>query len=74
MVLTQDPTVCQHGYESTDIREPQDGSNRPMNTHARCAEPPTQSNPRGAQNAPAAAPVPATAHRSSRRTTRHRAG
>jgi phospholipid/cholesterol/gamma-HCH transport system substrate-binding protein len=32
---------------------PQDGSNRPMNTRAGCTEPATQSDPRGAQNAPA---------------------
>ena len=52
MVLTNDPPVCHHGYEGTDPRPPQDGSNRPMNTKAHCAEPPTVSNPRGAQNAP----------------------
>ncbi|NYD43381.1 MCE family protein [Nocardioides panaciterrulae] len=54
MVLTQDPKVCTHGYESTNMRPPQDGSNAPMNTKAHCAEPPTVSNPRGAQNAPRA--------------------
>ncbi|MFC4783013.1 MCE family protein [Nocardioides sp. MAHUQ-72] len=54
MVLTQDPKVCTRGYESTNIRPPQDGSNAPMNTRAHCAEPPTQSNPRGSQNAPRA--------------------
>ena len=31
MVLTQDPQVCDRGYESTDTRPPQDGSNKPMN-------------------------------------------
>ena len=51
MILTNDPPVCHAGYESTDTREPQDGSNRPMNMEARCSEPPTQSNARGAQNA-----------------------
>ena len=51
-LITTDHPVCHHGYESTDTRPPQDGSNRPMNENARCAEPPTQSNPRGAQNAP----------------------
>jgi phospholipid/cholesterol/gamma-HCH transport system substrate-binding protein len=50
MVLTQEPHVCERGYESTDTRPPQDGSNRPMNEDARCAEPPTESNARGAQN------------------------
>jgi phospholipid/cholesterol/gamma-HCH transport system substrate-binding protein len=42
---------------STDRRPPQDGSNRPMNMNARCSEPPTQSNARGAQNAPRRAPA-----------------
>jgi phospholipid/cholesterol/gamma-HCH transport system substrate-binding protein len=53
MVMTNDPVVCHHGYESTDTRPPQNGSNRPMNTRAHCAEPAAQSNPRGAQHAPA---------------------
>ena len=53
MILTNNP-VCHHGYESTDTRPPQDGSNRPMNTKAGCQEPPTQSNARGPQNLPRA--------------------
>ncbi len=53
LVLTNNPQVCHNGYQSTDTRAPQDGSNRPMNTRAHCAEPATQSNARGAQNAPA---------------------
>ena len=65
LVLTQDPPVCHAGYEGTDQRPPQDGSNEPMNESARCTEPPSQSNARGAQNAPRAgaayrAPVVAT--------------
>jgi phospholipid/cholesterol/gamma-HCH transport system substrate-binding protein len=47
--------VCHKGYESTDTRTPQDGSNAPMNVNARCLEPATESNARGAQNAPRAA-------------------
>ncbi len=54
MVLTENPPVCHRGYESTDTRVPQDGSNRPMNMQARCAEPASQSNARGSQNAPRA--------------------
>jgi phospholipid/cholesterol/gamma-HCH transport system substrate-binding protein len=49
LILTTNP-VCHHGYEGTDTRPPQDGSNRPMNTRAGCREPATQSNPRGPQN------------------------
>jgi phospholipid/cholesterol/gamma-HCH transport system substrate-binding protein len=55
LVLTQDPPVCHAGYGGTDQRPPQDGSNAPMNVNARCTEPPSKSNPRGAQNAPRAA-------------------
>jgi phospholipid/cholesterol/gamma-HCH transport system substrate-binding protein len=54
LVLTQDPPVCHHGYESTDVRPPQDRGDRPMNTQAHCAEPQSQSNARGAQWAPQA--------------------
>ena len=49
MIITDNP-VCHHGYESTDTRPPQDGSNRPMNTKAGCREPAAMSNPRGPQN------------------------
>lgn len=52
LVLTNDPQVCHAGYESTDTRPPQDGSNRPMNVRAHCAEPASQSDPRGAAHAP----------------------
>ncbi len=57
MVMTSSPEVCHVGYGSTDRRPPQDGSNRPMNMQAHCAEPPTKSNARGAQNAPRRAPA-----------------
>jgi phospholipid/cholesterol/gamma-HCH transport system substrate-binding protein len=59
MVLTDQPTVCHAGYESTDRRPPQDGSSRSMNMGARCAEPASRSNARGAQHAPR----PAAAYR-----------
>ncbi|MCW2833628.1 MAG: mlaD 1 [Nocardioides sp.] len=52
MVLTQEPHVCNGGYEGTDRRLPQDGSNRTMNVDARCTEPASKSNARGAQHAP----------------------
>jgi phospholipid/cholesterol/gamma-HCH transport system substrate-binding protein len=52
LILTQDPQVCNKGYEGTNERPPQDGSNAPMNENAHCAEPPAKSNARGAQNAP----------------------
>lgn len=43
---------CTEGYEGTDKRLPGNGENRPMNEDARCTEPATKSNPRGAQHAP----------------------
>jgi phospholipid/cholesterol/gamma-HCH transport system substrate-binding protein len=51
LILQQDPQVCKAGYD-TKRRPPQDGSNAPMNEDARCAEPSSQSNARGGQNAP----------------------
>lgn len=57
MIEQSQPPICTHGYESTDRRPPQDGGNRPMNLQAHCAEPATQSNPRGAQHAPQRAPA-----------------
>ncbi len=53
-MIAQHTTVCHQGYQSTDTRPPQDGSNRSMNVDARCTEPPGVSNARGAQNAPRA--------------------
>jgi len=52
LILQQDPVVCHHGYESTNRRTPQQRGNAPMNEDARCSEPPSASNSRGAQNAP----------------------
>jgi phospholipid/cholesterol/gamma-HCH transport system substrate-binding protein len=56
MILTNQK-VCHSGYGSTDTRPPSDGSNRPMNVDARCDEPASESNARGAQNAPERAPA-----------------
>jgi phospholipid/cholesterol/gamma-HCH transport system substrate-binding protein len=52
LILQQEPVVCHKGYESTNRRTPQERDNAPMNEDARCTEPPTTSNSRGAQNAP----------------------
>lgn len=49
LIITNNP-VCTNGYESTKKRPPQDGSNRPMNTAVKCADPITKSDPRGVQN------------------------
>ena len=69
MVLTNEPAVCHAGYEGTDTRVPQDGTNRPMNLDARCTEPASQSNARGAQHAPPRRRRRTTSARAWRRTT-----
>ena len=51
LVLTQDPPVCHQGY-GTHQRDPNDLSEKGMDTSARCTEPQAESNARGAQNAP----------------------
>lgn len=56
-LIITDKAVCHQGYEGTDTRKPQDGSNRPMNVDARCTEPASKTNARGAQNAPQRAPA-----------------
>jgi len=55
MVTTSNPHVCNEGYEGSDRRPPQNTGWRDMYVRARCTEPPTKSNARGAQNAPRAA-------------------
>ncbi|MDQ6688345.1 MAG: MCE family protein [Actinomycetota bacterium] len=52
LILNNNPPVCNHGYEGTDRRTPDQRGNRPMYVKAHCAEPASQSNARGAQNAP----------------------
>jgi len=56
LVLTTSP-VCRKGYESTDRREPSDGSNRRMNEDARCSDPDPAITPRGSRFAPRVAPA-----------------
>ncbi|MFT4288218.1 MCE family protein [Nocardioides sp.] len=55
LVLTP-ANLCYQGYGGTKKRAPQDGSNKPMNTDARCTEAASKSNPRGLQNLHRAAP------------------
>jgi phospholipid/cholesterol/gamma-HCH transport system substrate-binding protein len=56
LVLNSLPATCHEGYDPHEWRPPTDVTNRPMDEDAHCAEPPTESNPRGSQNAPRAAP------------------
>lgn len=52
LILQQSPAVCKKGY-NTRQRDPNtDRGNLPMNTSAHCAEPPTTTSARGAQNTP----------------------
>lgn len=50
LIDQSNPAVCKQGYESTDRRPPQDGSNRPMNMNARCTD--GSKNWRGSARAP----------------------
>jgi phospholipid/cholesterol/gamma-HCH transport system substrate-binding protein len=54
LILTQTPPVCHAGYHPDQVRTPQDTSDKPMDTTAKCTEPATQSVPRGAAHAPRA--------------------
>ena len=51
-LIISDTKPCKNGYGGTQTRKPSDGANVPMNEGARCSDPPSASNPRGAQNAP----------------------
>ena len=53
-MVTTDHALCHRGYEGTDRRPPNNGGNRKMKENTRCLESPSQSNARGAQNAPRA--------------------
>ncbi|RNM13732.1 hypothetical protein EFL26_12190 [Nocardioides pocheonensis] len=48
------PPVCHAGYDPKQWRSPTDGSNKPMDMTAHCAEPASKTNARGSQNAPRA--------------------
>ncbi len=54
MIIT-DAAACLQGYDPDERRPPSAGANIPMDEDAQCNEPPTVSNPRGAQNLPRAA-------------------
>ena len=54
LILTQEPHACRAGYDIDERRPPQQRGNKAMDEDARCTEPITMSNPRGAQHAPRA--------------------
>ena len=55
LVLTPS-NLCTHGYLDTETRGPQQRDDRPLPLDLGCTDPPTASNPRGAQNLSRAAP------------------
>ncbi len=52
LILQQDPAVCKAGYNTRQRDPNRDRGDLPMNTRARCTEPASKSNARGAQNTP----------------------
>jgi phospholipid/cholesterol/gamma-HCH transport system substrate-binding protein len=52
LIMNQNPPICRAGYDPKERRSPTDTSNKAMDMDAHCSEPPSQSNARGAQNAP----------------------
>lgn len=58
-LIITDSMPCLQGYDPGERRPPQELEDLPMDLDAACTEPPTQSNPRGAQNIPR----PATSYR-----------
>jgi len=56
LVSTHDPPVCRGGYETTNVRSPEDREETPLNVLAHCAEPQAVTNARGTQHAPSYSP------------------
>jgi phospholipid/cholesterol/gamma-HCH transport system substrate-binding protein len=52
LIFNPDPPVCDKGYNPSEWRTPLQTADKPMDEKAHCAEPPTTTNARGAQNAP----------------------
>jgi phospholipid/cholesterol/gamma-HCH transport system substrate-binding protein len=52
LIMQQDPKVCKAGYNTRQRDPNSDRGDLPMNEDARCTEPASQSNARGAQNTP----------------------
>jgi phospholipid/cholesterol/gamma-HCH transport system substrate-binding protein len=73
LILQQDPPVCHVGYKG-QVRTPEDRADIPMDMEAHCAEPAGQTNARGAQNAPKAAPRTGASYRSPVATYDHSTG
>ena len=52
LIFNPSPAVCDKGYDPAEWRTPLDRADKAMDEDAHCAEPPSVTNARGAQNAP----------------------
>jgi phospholipid/cholesterol/gamma-HCH transport system substrate-binding protein len=52
LIFNPDPPVCDKGYNPSEWRSPLERGDKPMDMNAHCESPPSQTNTRGAQNAP----------------------
>ncbi|MFL6174022.1 MAG: MCE family protein [Marmoricola sp.] len=55
LILNQQPAICSKGYDPAERRTPLDTKDKAMDEDAKCTEPASKTNARGAQNAPRAA-------------------
>ena len=56
LILNQTPGICSKGYNVSQRRSPTSLSDKPMDEKAKCTEPASKTNARGAQNSPRPAP------------------
>jgi phospholipid/cholesterol/gamma-HCH transport system substrate-binding protein len=52
LIFNPEPAVCEKGYDPKEWRSPLERGDKPMDEDARCTEPASTTNARGAQNAP----------------------
>ncbi|RNL81051.1 MCE family protein [Nocardioides marmorisolisilvae] len=52
LIFNPIPAVCDKGYDPAERRTPSDTKDKPMDEDAKCTEPASKTNARGAQNAP----------------------
>ncbi|MFL6023387.1 MAG: MCE family protein [Marmoricola sp.] len=52
LILNQQPGICSQGYDPAERRDPQQLGDKDMDMDAKCTAPASQTNARGAQNAP----------------------
>ena len=52
LIFNPSPAVCDKGYNPSEWRSPLQTADKPMDVNAKCTEPASKTNARGAQNAP----------------------